>query len=168
MVVEMAVEKTVNVGLGEMQVTNDKSVILACYGLGSCIGISAFDPEAHVGAMVHVVLPSTNDGIHETMPAKFANTGVPHMLKEMEKIGAKKERLIVKIAGGARMLPIVEEGSLLDIGYRNIIAVTEVLLFYELQIRAKEISGNRGRSMWLHMDKGITMVRNTSGKIVEL
>jgi chemotaxis protein CheD len=168
MVMEMTAEKTINVGLGEIQITNDRNLILACYGLGSCIGISAFDPVAHIGAMIHVVLPVSNDEVHQAMPAKFANTGIPYMIREMEKAGAKKDKLIIKIAGGARMLPIVEEGSLLDIGFRNIGAVMEVLSNNGLNIHAKEISGNRGRSLWLHMDTGTTRVRNTSGKIVEL
>ncbi len=63
-------EEMVVVGLGEMQVSNDPNMALACLGLGSCIGISAYDPVARVGAMVHVVLPHGN----------VADCGTPHQV----------------------------------------------------------------------------------------
>ena len=35
--------------------------------------------------------------------AKFADTGIDELVRQMEKLGAKKARMVAKIAGGATM-----------------------------------------------------------------
>ena len=63
-------DKTVVVGLAELQVSNNPGQILTCLGLGSCIGVAAYDPQAKVSGMVHVVLPSS-DGKIDGLSPKF-------------------------------------------------------------------------------------------------
>lgn len=161
-------EVVVVVGLGEIQVSNDPNYVLSCLGLGSCIGISAYDPVARVGAMVHVVLPHCNVPASEKTPAKFANTALPCMLKEMEKKGAVKKRIILKIAGGAKIISTIPAKSLLDIGERNCEAIKIAIAEYKYDLKAENLRGTLGRSMWLYIDSGITKVRTTSSPIVEL
>jgi len=155
-------------GLGEIQVSNDPNHVLSCLGLGSCIGVSAYDPVARVGAMAHVVLPYCNDPEAEKMPVKYANTAVTVMLKEMEKKGAVKKRIVIKIAGGAKIITTIPSKSPLDIGERNCEAVKAALAEHKLDIKSEDLRGNQGRSMWLYIDSGITRVRSTSSPIREL
>lgn len=170
MITEQAVndELVLVAGLGEIQVSNDPNHVLSCLGLGSCIGISAYDPVAKVGAMVHVVLPHCNDPEAEKTPVKYANTALPAMLKEMEKKGAVKGRIVIKIAGGAKIISTIPARSLLDIGERNCEAVKAALAEHGFVVKAEDLRGNLGRSMWLHIDSGITRVRTTSSPIREL
>lgn len=44
------------VGVGDMKVSNDPEVVLATYSLGSCIGLSIYDPIVRVGGMLHLLL----------------------------------------------------------------------------------------------------------------
>ena len=155
-------------GLGEIQVSNDPNHVLSCLGLGSCIGISAYDPVAKVGAMVHVVLPHCNDPEAEKVPTKYANTALPVMLKEMEKKGALKSRIILKMAGGAKIISTIPAKSLLDIGERNCEAIKAALEENKFQVKAEDLRGTLGRSMWLYIESGITRVRTTSSPIREL
>jgi chemotaxis protein CheD len=156
------------VGLGEIQVSNDPNCVLSCLGLGSCIGISAYDPVVRVGAVVHVVLPHCNDAESEKSPAKFANTALPFMLKEMEKMGAVKKRIILKIVGGAKIISTIPAKSILDIGERNCEAIKKALAEHKFDLKAENLRGTLGRSMWLYIDTGVTKFRTTSSPIAEL
>ncbi len=161
-------EEMLVVGLGEMQVSNDPNTVLACLGLGSCIGISAYDPIGRVGAMVHIVLPHGNNTDCEKSPTKYANTALPAMINEMERKGAQKSRIILKIAGGAKIIQTVPIGSILDIGDRNITAVKGAIAENKLSIKAEAIRGTLGRSMWLSIDTGVTKLRTTASQVVEI
>jgi chemotaxis protein CheD len=159
---------TIAVGLGEMHISSDTNVVLACLGLGSCIGVSAYDPVSRVGAMAHIVLPQGNEVDCQRTPAKFANSALPFLVSEMEKKGAMKKRIVIKIAGGAKIIANVPDKSILDIGDRNITAIKIAFAEHQLQIKAEDLTGKLGRSMWLHVETGITRVRITAGPVVEM
>ena len=161
-------EVMVAVGLGEIHLSSDPNVVLACLGLGSCIGVSAYDPVSRVGAMAHIVLPQGNEADCERVPTKFANSALPFLVKEMEKQGAIKKRIILKIAGGAKIINNVPAKSLLDIGDRNVTAIKIAFSEHHMELKAEDLLGKLGRSMWLHIETGITRVRTTAGPIVEL
>ena len=156
------------VGLGEMHVSTDLNTVLACLGLGSCIGISAYDPGARVGAMAHVVLPRGNETDCKKSPARYANSVFPFMMQEMEKKGAVKNRVILKIAGGAKIINNVPANSLLDIGQRNVTSLRNAVAENQLEIKAEDLAGSLGRSMWLSIESGVTRIRTTSGSVVEM
>ena len=164
----MKADVMIAVGLGEMHVSSDASAVLACLGLGSCIGVSAYDPVSHIGAMAHIVLPQGNEADCRKSPAKFANSAIPFLISEMEKKGAVKRRIVLKIAGGAKIISNVPAKSLLDIGDRNVTAVRQALVENRLEAKAEDLMGKLGRSMWLHVDTGVTKVRTTAGPIVDL
>ena len=109
---------TAAIGLGEMKVTKDDSVVLTCLGLGSCVGMAAYDPVSKVAGMAHIVLPRS-DG-RSGLPAKFADTAIPALVDEMCKLGALQSRLVVKIAGGTHMSGSPGAGSLFKTGERNV------------------------------------------------
>jgi chemotaxis protein CheD len=161
-------EVMVAVGLGEIHLSNDTNVVLACLGLGSCIGVSAYDPVSRVGAMAHIVLPQGSDADCERTPSKFANSALPFIVKEMEKQGAIKKRIVIKIAGGAKIISNVPPKSILDIGDRNVTAIKISFAEHHLELKAEDLFGKLGRSMWLHIETGVTRVRTTAGPIVEM
>jgi chemotaxis protein CheD len=161
-------EVMVAVGLGEIHLSSDANVVLACLGLGSCIGISAYDPVSRIGAMAHVVLPQGNEADCERAPAKFANSALPFLVTEMVKQGAIKRRIIFKIAGGAKIINSVPAKSILDIGDRNVEAIRVAFAENQLEIKAEDLMGRLGRSVWLYIESGITRFRTVAGPIVEL
>jgi chemotaxis protein CheD len=161
-------EIKVMVGLEEICVSSDPKVVLACLGLGSCIAISAYDPVARVGAMAHIVLPDSGGKDKAGAPGKYANTGIPRMIEEMKEAGALKFRIIIKIAGGARIFGNVKEGSMLDIGFRNLAAVKQAFLDNNLNLRGENTGGAHGRSLLLHVSSGLTLVTTATREIIEL
>ncbi len=92
---------SVVVGLGEMKVTNEPT-ILSCIGIGSCIAVCIYDTVYKIGGMAHIVLP-LHDGRPGVSLSKYANTGVPLLIQEMLKYGGTRNRVRIKLAGGAQM-----------------------------------------------------------------
>jgi chemotaxis protein CheD len=160
--------RTVDVGLGETTITNDVSVVLTCNGIGSCIAICVYDPQIKMGGMANLFLSACPEkDASETMPSNYINTGTPLLIERMLKQGSQKENLIVKIAGGATVLP-VPVGSRLDIGQKNIAEVRAALVRENLEVCAADVGGNYGRSVQFHIDCGRVTIKSLRGQITNL
>ena len=48
--------KQVSVGIADMKLTRQEGVLIT-YALGSCVGISFYDPMIRLGALLHIMLP---------------------------------------------------------------------------------------------------------------
>jgi chemotaxis protein CheD len=162
-------QQTNIIGLGELMITRDRTSTLACIGLGSCIALCAFDPVANVGGMAHMMLPDSKNSRDANGPAaKYVDTGTLALISRMVKQGADRSHLIIKIAGGARMLNIPGEYNHLDIGQRNIAEVKATLAREKLPLVGADVGGTFGRTVHLYLDSGRVVVKAVSGKIIEL
>ncbi len=152
--------KTLAVGLGELRVAqNPATQILAIFGLGSCVGISMYDPALRLGGLAHVVLPQAPPDC--TAAAKFADTAVLALLEALLRLGAQRYRLQVKLAGGANILQLGGPArELLQIGDRNLAAVEQALLRERLRPAASEVGGRSGRTMRLFLTDGQVWIRS--------
>lgn len=150
---------TLIVGLGEVKVSNDPSVVLTCLGLGSCIGIAAYDPLAHIGGMAHIVLPHSNNGNGQGS-SKYADIGIPSLFEQVEKAGGKRSRLIIKIAGGAQISKARGLEDSFQIGKKNSQAVLEIMSTMGLSIKASDVGGNHGRTLKMYLESGNTIVNS--------
>ena len=57
-------------------------------GLGSCVGIAIRDPVTKIGGLAHIMLPdSTTIRNSNQNIAKFADTGIDELVRQMEKLG---------------------------------------------------------------------------------
>ena len=145
--------ETVIVGLGEMQVSKNSSVVLACLGLVSCIGVCAYDPVSKVAGMAHIVLPSS-EGRDAGKSPKYADTAIPALVDEMCKIGANERRLIVKISGGAQMSTGAGSSDIFKTGERNAEATKATLSKHGIRLVSSELGGKHGRTVRLYVDSG--------------
>ncbi len=139
-----------NVGMAECAVSNDPEEVLCILGLGSCIGLCLYDELRGIGGMVHILLPEQVSG--QSNPFKFADTAVPALLRELEKLGVRRKNLLAKISGGAKMF--AGSDSLFDIGQRNAEAVKRALKDLEIPLRGEDVGGNRGRSIFFYVENG--------------
>lgn len=149
----------ITVGLGELHLSKDPNCVLVCYGLGSCIGVTMFDNVHQVAAMAHVVLPDSSMARAQDSPAKFADTCIPTMIELLEKRGARRTSLSVKIAGGAQVLTVPGGNNRLDVGNRNIEAIQQALAKANIRPAATDLGGNFGRTMQLYVDGGKVTIR---------
>jgi chemotaxis protein CheD len=133
---------------------------ISTIGLGSCVAIMLHDAAARVGGMAHVLLPSIAMSREQSNPAKFPETAVPLLLKEMGRLGARLERVTAKIAGGASMFANLIPSGSINIGERNIAAVREALGQARVPILAEDVGSDYGRSVYFFTDDGRVEVRS--------
>lgn len=151
--------KIININMGEMAVSHNDTHIKTG-SIGSCVVIVVYDDEAKVGGMAHAMLPSRKekklDGIGEAA-AKYADESVDRLVKAIEGIGGKKERLKAKLIGGARMFKILS-GDKYGIGYRNVEAARERLTELGVPIESEDTGGTIGRLAELNLENGLVDV----------
>ena len=94
------------VGISEMGVSSDRSEVLITYSLGSCVGLTLYDPSRAIGGIVHCLLPlSKMDPEKAKMrPEMFVDTGILTLIDTLLGLGAIKRNLIARVAGGSRLL----------------------------------------------------------------
>lgn len=142
----------VSLNLGEWRVTDDGAATLVGLGLGSCVALCAHDPQAGVGGMAHMVLP-TSRAAAGTAGAQFADAAVPLVIEEMERLGAVRRRIVCYLVGGAHILTNTTT-ALAQVGERNVEAAHEALRALGLRVRAEDVGGERGRTVRLHIGSG--------------
>lgn len=146
------------VGIADYKVGNAPDVIIS-YGLGSCVGISLYDPQTKIGGLLHILLPDSTQARAQEKPAKFADTGVPLLVKDVVAKGASKGRLVAKIAGGAQMFAFANASELMKVGTRNVEAVKAALKKEGIRIAGEDTGANYGRTVQIDLETGIYTVK---------
>jgi chemotaxis protein CheD len=158
-------ERLIRVGLAESHVAVDSGVVLACYGLGSCVGVALYCPVTRVGALAHVMLPTCTLAQPPYKKAKYADSAIPEMLEHMERIGARRRLVVAKIAGGAKMFTTPglqnrqgDAGSRLMVGERNVEAVRSTLMRLKINLVGEDTGGDYGRTIRFSLSDGSVSV----------
>ena len=148
------------VGVADMKVSGDPDDVLITYALGSCLGITVHDPVARVGGLLHVMLPQSSIDPQKAQAnaSMFVDTGVPRLFLDAYKLGARKERMIVKVAGGATSRAS-EEDDYFQIGKRNIVMLRKILWKNGVILDSCEVGGNDSRTMLLDIDTGTVSLK---------
>lgn len=157
--------KQINVGIADMKLTRQEGILIT-YALGSCIGISFYDPSIKLGALLHIMLPQNTMG-NESAVFKFADTGIRETLRKLTTFGARKQALVCKIAGGAKMFEMSSSSGFGNIGERNALMVKKILREEGIRISGEDTGANYARTMFLDVATGKVGVR-TSGKAERL
>lgn len=160
--------RRISVGIGQLAVTKDPKDLLIAYGLGSCIGISCYDPQTKISGLAHVLLPSSEGKTaNPAEPARFADTGTDLLIARLVEAGAIVRRLVVKVAGGAAVLGPANAEKF-KIGERNAEAIKERLKRHGITVAAMDLGGTKGRTMEVHPATGKTFVRTAASPANEL
>jgi len=151
----------ITVGVSDMKVSNDFESNLITYSLGSCIGIAIYDKIARIGGLLHYMLPesSLDPAKAKKNPYMFADTGIPLLFKEAYKLGARKQRMRVIVAGGAQVL---DQKGFFDIGKRNYMAMRKIFWKNNVMVDFEEIGGACNRTVKLAVRDGQILLK-TSG-----
>lgn len=145
------------VGIADMKMLQWDGELIT-YALGSCIGICLYDPAVKLAALIHIMLPINMEaGRKNTM--KYADTGIRETLKQLEARGARKTRLVAKIAGGAKMFEVSGSSGLGNIGQRNIESVHLNLRREGIHIVAENVGGSVARTLSFFPGTGQGQIR---------
>ncbi|MDO4204709.1 MAG: chemotaxis protein CheD [Selenomonadaceae bacterium] len=148
----------IKVGMADYKVGKAPSTLIS-YGLGSCIGISVYDPHSKVGGLLHIMLSDSTQSRATDNPAKFADTGIPLMIKEVVAAGAVQRRLVAKMAGGAQMFAFANATDIMKVGERNAIAAKNLLKKMGIPILAEDTGGTCGRTVSIDLNNGDYFVK---------
>jgi len=151
------------VDIADFAVTADLRSRLVTHSLGSCIGVAIWDPETHVGGMLHYMLPDStiSPDKAEANPAMFADRGVPVLFKSAYELGAAKKRLVVKVAGGSSLL---DDNGTFNIGKRNYVMLRKLFWKNGILIQAEDVGGSISRTLRLDVDSGRVTLKTRSGE----
>jgi len=146
------------VGVGEYATSDRPGEIVKTLALGSCVAVAILDSNNKSVGLLHIALPesSINEKRAKEKPGMFADTGIPSLLEEMQRLGYDgKSELIIKLAGGAS---IMDPNKTFNIGKRNILAIQKILSRFSLGAIAEDVGGNISRSVSIDSNTGKVIV----------
>ena len=131
-------------------------------GLGSCVGVALRDTSNKIGGLAHVMLPDSSAIRNGNLNiAKFADTGIVELVQQMEKLGARRNRMVAKIAGGATMFSFQGGSSSMgQVGQRNVEATKKKLGELRIPIIAEDTGANYGRTVIFYPETGDFHIRS--------
>ena len=149
----------IKVGMADLNIAKSPDS-LTTLGLGSCIGLTLYDPVAKIGGLVHYMLPDSTKLKNNSNIAKFGDTGIRELYKKMIENGASPTRMVAKIAGGAKMFEVSGLSSVGNVGERN--AEEAKIILKELKVRlvAEDTGLNYGRTVVLNCENGEYLIKS--------
>ncbi len=149
----------IKVGMADLKTCKAPDGLITL-GLGSCVGIAIRDPLTKIGGLAHIMLPDSkaimnNNGVKE----KFADTGIEELVQQMVLLGANRNRLVAKIAGGATMFQLQGRSDIMKIGERNIQATINKLNEMNIALLSQDTGDSYGRTVTFYPETGEFHIR---------
>lgn len=137
-----------------MKISTQSGDTVITHALGSCLGIAVHDSTANVGGVLHVMMPMSkvNPEKARVNPYMFVDTGVPAFFEKIYKAGGRKERLVVKVAGGANVQSNTKDRF--EIGKRNHVIMKKLFWKNGILVEAEDVGSNKARTMQLEIGTG--------------
>ncbi|MBY6002457.1 chemotaxis protein CheD [Salipiger bermudensis] len=129
-------EKLVNVVQGEYHISSEPDCVMSTV-LGSCAAVCLTDPSQGIGGMNHFLLPHRAGRAEDV---RYGAYSMELLINGMLKRGARKNRMVAKLFGGAKML-----SHLRDIGDSNVAFAREFLQNEGIPIASESTGGNAAR-----------------------
>jgi chemotaxis protein CheD len=134
--------KRLHVVQGEYAVSDDPEIMMGTI-LGSCVAACARDPVAGVGGMNHFLLPGDKEAAAVGGGPQALRYGVQSMellLNALYRMGGRRERLEVKLFGGARVID-----GLSDVGQQNAAFAERFLKAEGITLMGGSLRGEQAR-----------------------
>jgi chemotaxis protein CheD len=117
--------------------------------LGSCISACIRDPVAGVGGMNHFMLPDEGGGSGDRwldprsgLATRYGGYAMESLVNDLMKRGGRRERLEIKVFGGARIMSMPTE-----VGRHNIEFIHNYLRLDGLHCVAEDVGGSHPRQV---------------------
>ena len=143
----------IKVGMADLKVAKAPDSLITL-GLGSCIGLTLYDPAIKLGGMVHYMLPDSTKLKNNSNIAKFGDTGIKELYRQMVAQGASPRRMVAKIAGGAKMFEVSGLSNVGHVGERNAEEAKIILKELKIPLIAEDTGLNYGRTVELDCETG--------------
>ena len=139
------------VDVSDMVLSQDPKEIIRTYALGSCIGVTLYDPIQCIGGILHYQLPIPPPNLVAQNICMYANTAIPHFIHRAYELGAHKENLKICLVGGALFS---SKDDMFKIGLKNYLTAKKILNKNNIPVLAEEVGGTCPRTLSLNMENG--------------
>jgi chemotaxis protein CheD len=147
----------VQVFQGDFYVSTREGEMLATV-LGSCVAACIRDPVAGVGGMNHFLLPDKGGDNNPDLPfsasLRYGSYSMEQLINGILSAGARRERLEVKIFGGANVL-----AGLRGIGHQNAEFVERYLKAEGFKIMGSDLRGTLPRKVQYFPSTGVVRMK---------
>jgi chemotaxis protein CheD len=146
-----------NLQPGELYLARSPAILRTI--LGSCVGVTFWSARLGAGALCHGVLPKCPKawlpGSSPTEGHRYVDFSIRYLAQQFDALGACRNELVVKLFGGADVLPVAGTRSHRPtVGALNCRAAIEVLAEEGLTASASDLGGVRGRRIHFHTGTG--------------
>lgn len=117
--------------------------------LGSCVSITLWHPELHIGGMCHYILGERRRSGDMPLDGRYGAEAFELFLQHVAAAGTRPRDYQAKLFGGGNMFEDGPAGSI-NIGRRNIELGRRLLAEHEIPLVAEHVGGNGRRK--LHFD----------------
>ncbi len=150
----------ITVGVGDLKFGNLSDEALITYALGSCVGISAYNPILKRGAMLHAMLPSAAEYKDKSAenPFMFVDSGLNALFSKLCQSESEKRKLIICAAGGSSP-NAREKEDFFKIGMRNITILRKILWSSSISLKGSDFGGYEARTMVLNLGNGEVTIK---------
>ncbi len=154
----MDAEQIIDVGISDKKVAKSP-VKLITRGLGSCVGITLYDPVLKTGGMAHAMLPDVERAVANVNPLRFVNYVIKAMVGDLENCGCLRKNIEAKLFGGAHMFGFLSSESVLNVGDKNTEMAKLILTEMGINIAVNETGGTFGRTITLNLENGLVLIK---------
>jgi len=135
----------INIQPGELYLARRPAILRTI--LGSCVGVTFWNPRLGIGALCHGVLPRSPRGAALPDAWRYVDFSIRYLLNQFYALGSTRSELEVKLFGGADVLPTAVSNTAATVGAQNCRAALDTLEGEGLRAVASDLGGVRGRTI---------------------
>ena len=128
--------------------------------LGSCVSITLWHPDLHIGGMCHFMLPSRGKKGVLAPDGRYGDEAIELFLREIGKFGTPPGEYQAKLFGGGNMFPQLTGNKASEVGVRNVEAARSLLLANGFRLRSEDAGGCGHRRVIFDLRDGHVWVRH--------
>jgi len=147
--IDIVPRSEVSVSSGEVKACRGQGLFRAT-AIGSCVVVTAYDPDSGVGGMAHVMLPGAWRDRDSSRKTRYAEDAIPEMMRKMADLGIAEPRVQACLIGGGNVLGDDHDSP----GPEIIRSLMEILARRGITPVAREVGGTQRRSCALDVARG--------------
>ena len=131
-------------------VSGIKTGLISTTPLGSCVAVIAYEKNAKIGGIAHIMLPGKSPNENKLEENKYAENAIENLLVELKLKGASKSKTEICLVGGANVLKRDND----TIADNLIFSIFEIVKQKKLTIKKTSLGGYERRTAKLNLDTG--------------